>query len=55
MVGCLVLMVCLVTSHGLYLLVSWLPFISKGCLGAYPVGFDAAWTPPEFWDADDIA
>ena len=24
-------------------------------LGAYPVGFDAAWTPPDYWDADDIA
>ena len=24
------------------------------CLGAYPVDF-ASWTPPEYWDADDIA
>ena len=32
MVGCLVLMVCLVTNHGLRLLVSWLPFILKGVL-----------------------
>ena len=24
-------------------------------LGAFPVGFDAAWTPPDYWDADDIA
>ena len=24
------------------------------CLGAYPVDF-AGWTPPEYWDADDIA
>ena len=27
----------------------------KGCLGAYPVDFAAASTPPEYWDADDIA
>ena len=25
------------------------------CLGAYPVDFSASWTPPEYWDADDIA
>ena len=25
------------------------------CLGAYPVDFAAAWTPPEYWDAADIA
>ena len=25
------------------------------CLGAYPVDFAASWTPPEYWDADDIA
>ena len=25
------------------------------CLGAYPVGFAADWTPPDYWDADDIA
>ena len=25
------------------------------CLGAYPVDFADAWTPPEYWDADDIA
>ena len=24
------------------------------CLGAYPVDF-ASWSPPEYWDADDIA
>ena len=24
------------------------------CLGAHPVDF-AGWTPPEYWDADDIA
>ena len=24
------------------------------CLGAYPVDF-SGWTPPEYWDADDIA
>ena len=32
MAGCLVLRVCLVTDHGLRLLVSWLPFILKGVL-----------------------
>ena len=25
------------------------------CLGAYPVDFAAVWTPPDCWDADDIA
>ena len=30
-------------------------FHLEGCLGAYPVDFNAAWTPPDYWDADDIA
>ena len=30
-------------------------FHLEGCLGAYPVDFGAAWTPPDCWDADDIA
>ena len=30
-------------------------FHLERCLGAYPVDFTAAWTPPEYWDADDIA
>ena len=30
-------------------------FHLESCLGAYPVDFDAAWTPPDYWDADDIA
>ena len=25
------------------------------CLGAYPVDFSGSWTPPDYWDADDIA
>ena len=25
------------------------------CLGAYPVDCSGYWTPPEYWDADDIA
>ena len=25
------------------------------CLGAYPVDWAGSWTPPEYWDADDIA
>ena len=25
------------------------------CLGAYPVDFASCWTPPEYWDAADIA
>ena len=25
------------------------------CFGAYPVDFAGSWTPPEYWDADDIA
>ena len=26
-------------------------FHLERCLGAYPVDFAAAWTPPEHWDA----
>ena len=25
------------------------------CLGAYPVDFSGSWTPPEYWDADDMS
>ena len=25
------------------------------CLGAYPADFSSSWTPPDSWDADDIA
>ena len=27
----------------------------KRCLGAYPVDFSGSWTPPGYWNADDIA
>ena len=30
-------------------------FHLERCLGAYPVDSDGCWTPPEYWDADDIA
>ena len=30
-------------------------FHLERCLGAYPVDFAASWTPPDYWDADDIA
>ncbi len=30
-------------------------FHLERCLGSYPVDFSAAWTPPDYWDADDIA
>ena len=30
-------------------------FHLERCLGAYPVDFAAAWTPPDYWDADDVA
>ena len=30
-------------------------FHLERCLGAYPVDFAAAWTPPDYWDAGDIA
>ena len=30
-------------------------FHLERCLGAYPVDFDGCWTPPEYWDADDVA
>ena len=55
MVGCLVRMT-------LVVIVPW--DISFGdlasaelerCLGAYPVDFAGSWTPPEYWDAGDIA
>ena len=25
------------------------------CLGAYPADFSSSWTPPDYWDVDDIA
>ena len=30
-------------------------FHLERCLGAYPVDIAAAWTPPDYWDAADIA
>ena len=30
-------------------------FHLESCLGAYPVDFSDSWTPPDYWDADDIA
>ena len=30
-------------------------FHLERCLGAYPVDCAGSWTPPEYWDADDIA
>ena len=30
-------------------------FRLERCLGAYPVDFGGAWTPPDYWDAADIA
>ena len=30
-------------------------FHLERCLGAHPVDFGGAWTPPEYWDAADIA
>ena len=30
-------------------------FYLERCLGAYPVDFASCWTPPEHWDAADIA
>ena len=30
-------------------------FHLEQCLGAYPVDIDGCWTPPEYWDADEIA
>ena len=30
-------------------------FHLKRCLGAYPVDFGNAWTPPGYWDVADIA
>ena len=30
-------------------------FRLERCLGAYPVDFTSCWSPPEYWDAADIA
>ena len=30
-------------------------FHLERCLGAYPLDFASCWTPPDYWDADDIA
>ena len=30
-------------------------FHLERCHGAYPADFDDCWTPPDYWDADDIA
>ena len=30
-------------------------FHLERCLGAYPLDWAGSWTPPEYWDADDIA
>ena len=30
-------------------------FHLEQCLGAHPVDFASCWTPPEYWDADDVA
>ena len=32
-----------------------LSFHLERCLGAYPADFVTAWTPPDYWDANDIA
>ena len=30
-------------------------FYLERCFGAYPVDFDDCWSPPEYWDAADVA
>ena len=55
MVGCLVSMALVIkipwaTSFG-----DLASFHLERCLGAYPVDFADCWTPPDYWDADDIA
>ena len=50
MVGCLGLVVLVTRTLGLPLLMNL-----ERCLGAYPVDHSGSWTPPEYWDADDIA
>ena len=30
-------------------------FHLERCLGAYPLDFARSWTPPEYWDAEDVA
>ena len=48
-VGCLASVVLVIGIPGLA------SFHLERCLGAYPVDFAGAWTPPDYWDAADIA
>ena len=54
MVGCLGLVVLVTMTLGLPHLVNKHAVVLSRCLGAYPVDF-AGWSPPEYWDADDVA
>ena len=40
---------------GLFLLGDLASAKLERCLGAYQVDFAGSWTPPEYWDADDLA
>ena len=55
MVGCLgsVLLEC--ETHGRLILVQLAHRSLEQVLGAYPVNASLFWTPPDFWDADDLA
>ena len=55
MVGCPVLVASVIRTHGLPPLVIWLLFILNGAWVLNPVDVATCWTPPEYWDADDIA
>ena len=56
MVGCLVLVVLVIrTLFSLSLFGDLASFHLERCLGAYPVDFGGAWTPPDYGDAADIA
>ena len=55
MVGCLALVVLVIGIPGLLSFGDLASFHLERCLGAYPVDFVGAWTPPDYWDAADIA
>ena len=55
MVGCLYLMAFIIRTPGLPLLVIWRLVILNGALVLIRWTLLVAWTPPEYWDTDDIA
>ena len=54
-VGCLVLRVLVMKDRWATSFGDLASFHFERCLGAYPVDCAGSWTPPEYWDAADIA